>query len=193
MKKPSINGRITPDELRRMLAYNPDTGAMTWRTRPASDFRATGGADAQTTARRWNGKNAGKPALTSGSRYLSGTINGMNARAHWVAWMMYYGVPPVYEIDHINGDGKDNRIANLRDVPRSINHRNRPQAKETASGRTGVSWDATRKKWTARIKVEGITKNLGRFDLVSDAISARVAAEQGLDFTERHATPGGSA
>lgn len=187
--KLSATNRISPDRLRTLLSYDPETGQLTWKARPKSDFTATPRSTQETIWRRWNGQHAGKPALTAGDRYLSGTVEGMNARAHQIAWAVHYGEWPTEEIDHINGDKKDNRIANLRDVSRSTNHRNRPGRTSTQSGRTGVVWDAQRGKWAARIKVNGKMLNLGRFTSLEAAIAARNEAEKPLGFTDRHAKP----
>lgn len=187
--KLSATNRISPARLRELLSYDPETGLLIWKVRPRSDFTATPGSTQEAIWRRWNGKHPGNPALTAGSPYLSGTIEGMNARAHQVAWAIYHGEWASGEIDHINGDKKDNRIANLRDVSRSMNHRNRPGKLLTQSGRTGVIWDTQRGKWAARIKVNGRMLNLGRFTSLEAAIAARDEVEKPLGFTDRHAIP----
>lgn len=48
------------------------------------------------------------------------------------------------------------------------------------SGITGVSWDASRKKWIAQIWFKNKHYNLGRFDKKKDAIKARKKAEEKL-------------
>ncbi len=44
---------------------------------------------------------------------------------HRVAWALYYNKWPEHTIDHINRDGSDNRIENLRDVTQAINNTNK--------------------------------------------------------------------
>lgn len=46
--------------------------------------------------------------------------------AHRAAWMIVHGdIEPDLVIDHINGDGLDNRLCNLRLVTKTVNQRNR--------------------------------------------------------------------
>ena len=54
------------------------------------------------------------------------TINGReyNLYSHHVVWAWHHGCFPTLQIDHINGNGMDNRIENLREVSGSENMRN---------------------------------------------------------------------
>lgn len=52
--------------------------------------------------------------------------------------------------------------------------------KANKSGVTGVNWDKSRGKWMAGIRFQGKRYNLGRFDDISDAISARKEAEKAI-------------
>lgn len=45
------------------------------------------------------------------------------------------------------------------------------------SGYPGVSWDVSRDKWKAQIKVNGKNIHLGRFDTLEEAIDCRKKAE----------------
>ena len=76
------------------------------------------------------------------------------------------------EVDHINHDGCDNRRNNLRIVSRQENAFNL-RAK-------GCSWDKSRNKWAAEIKVSGKKKYLGRFDSEIEARNAYLAAKEQL-------------
>ena len=54
------------------------------------------------------------------------TVNGReyNFLTHHVVWAWHNGCFPTMQIDHVNGNGFDNRIENLREVTQSENMRN---------------------------------------------------------------------
>jgi hypothetical protein len=95
-----------------------------------------------------------------------------------------FGEWPKGEIDHVNRDSLDNRIANLRDVSQSENARNRPQQANSTSGVKGVYWHKASQRWQAQIAVNGKQIHLGLFDTLDEAARARFIAEARL--TERH-------
>lgn len=69
-------------------------------------------------------------------------------------------------VDHINGNGLDNRKSNLRFCNKSTNGMNRGKNKNNTSGYKGVSLcndQKRRKKWMARICINRVWKQLGRF------------------------------
>jgi AP2 domain/HNH endonuclease len=75
-------------------------------------------------------------------------------------------------IDHVNGDGLDNRRANLRFCSKSQNGSNRGRQNNNKSGFKGVSWSDANKKWIAQITSNGIRCHLGTF---SDPLEAHKA------------------
>lgn len=169
----------TPEDLRQLLDYDPETGVLTWKARSGDD-RFTRG---------WNTRYAGTPALNANENgYRSGHLGGQKVKSHRAAWAAYYGEWPKHGIDHINGDKTDNRISNLRDVTDAENQKNRPMRADNKSGCTGVYWEPDCQKWSAKIAIDGRLKNLGRFDAKFDAILARLLAEQRLGYTYRHGT-----
>jgi hypothetical protein len=95
--------------LRKILRYDPATGAIYWRSRDINTFRTDG------IGRAWNDENAGQEAfLTSiAGGAKTQAINGANNLAHRVAWGMHYGKWPSGQVLHENGDNSDNRIENL--------------------------------------------------------------------------------
>lgn len=65
-----------------------------------------------------------------------------NTYVHRLIYEMFYGKDSVhgYEIDHINGDPKDNKIENLRLADRHLNGRNQKMTSRNKSGVTGVHY-----------------------------------------------------
>ena len=68
------------------------------------------------------------------------------------------------DVDHVNGDGLDNRRANLRLASRSQNLANRGKQRGTYSSRyKGVTWLADCRRWKAYVGIRGRTMHLGLF------------------------------
>lgn len=91
---------------------------------------------------------------------------------------------PAVHVDHANGDGLDNRRANLRACTRNENMWNARKRADNASGFKGVHWRTARGKWQARIKVYGKRRSLGLFTTAAEAHAAycRAADELHGDF-----------
>lgn len=181
------NGKIlSPNELRKLLRYDPLTGKLYWLPRTPDMFNDC----SQTRERRckiWNSKFANKEAFTAleNGRNFHGRIFNKAYKAHRVAWAIYTGSWPRDEIDHINHIPHDNRISNLREVSRAQNSKNMPRSKANNSGCTGVSWHKRAKKWRARIKFDKEI-HLGLFDCFDDAVKARKKAEEEFGFHKNH-------
>jgi hypothetical protein len=74
-------------------------------------------------------------------------------------------------VDHINNDGKENNIWNLRWCIRSENNRNWSISKANTSSVKGVYFDKS--AWTAHIQVNGKKQHLGRFQTLAEAKEVR--------------------
>ena len=61
--------------------------------------------------------------------------------------------PEGRSVDHINGNGLDNRKCNLRLADKTQNGRNRGKNKNNKSGYKGVFWNTQASKWNAKIHV----------------------------------------
>lgn len=176
----------TPEDLRKLLRYDPDTGLLFWRERVPEDF-TDGKRSKENVCINWNTRFSGKESFTAISDgYKIGCIKGKMLRAHRVVWAVYYGSWPDGFIDHINGYKSDNRIKNLRDVTRVENARNCKLFSSNRTGHTGVHWIGSANKWRARSKINGKCIHIGMFDCKEDAIEARLKFNFSHGFTERH-------
>ncbi len=86
----------------------------------------------------------------------------------------------VIQVDHINGDGLDNRRANLRLATPSQNAMNRKPRSDNTSGVRGVSWSKQYERWEVRVKVAGKQKFGGRYEHLADAERAAVRLREEL-------------
>ena len=145
---------LTPERLRELLHYDPETGVFTWRQ------ARSGVVVGQVAGRR------------STQGYWTIPIYRKIYKAHRLAWLYVYGEWPVKFLDHVNRVRDDNRIANLREVTNKENCNNhmRPPGK---SGVVGVYVD----KRTGHYRVEVSSRYIGMFDTLSEAVAARRAAE----------------
>jgi len=170
----------SPDVLRQLLRYEPDTGKLFWRERPLSFFKS------EREWKRWNGRYSGRPAFRVNPQgYVSGMIFRQMHRAHRLVWAMCYNEWPSADIDHINGDRSDNRLCNLRVVSRRENALNQCRRKNNKSGQTGVS-QCGNGKWRAYISRGGKPVHLGVYDTIDQAREARKRAEVLYGYHANH-------
>jgi len=67
-------------------------------------------------------------------------------------------------VDHIDNNGKNNMLDNLRWATDQENAYNRRKIENTSSQYKGVYWDNIKMKWRSRIKIKGKSKHLGYYD-----------------------------
>jgi hypothetical protein len=110
---------ITFYRVNELFIYDKETGNLIRKI--ASGYRG----------RNVKGSVAGHLHAKTGYNYVS--IDNIRLLSHRVIWLLVHGVWPVNQIDHLNGNRADNRIENLRDVPRSTNQQNRHRSNKNAS------------------------------------------------------------
>ena len=81
-------------------------------------------------------------------------------------------------VDHINGDGLDNRKSNLRAVPLSINRLSSKISKNNTSGFKGVGFCKQTGRYTAWIWKDNKKIWLGRHDTIEEAKKAYMEASR---------------
>ena len=72
-------------------------------------------------------------------------------------------------VDHRDGDRTNNHFENLRYATHSESGRNKKRRKDGSSLYNGVSWDKRSGKWVVRIRVDGVYKYLGLFEVEREA------------------------
>lgn len=184
----AISSKISPELVRQLIDYNPETGVALWRARTEQHFSNKNRCAAR-MAGAWNARYAGKPAFTvfaARAHTSRCSIFKVSYPASHIAWLHVHGKAPDYVIDHINGDRSDNRMANLRDVPLAVNARNCKLRIDNTSGLAGIHQNKKTKQWHARVNYSGHVITLGSYRELEHARIARQTAMILLGFTERH-------
>lgn len=97
-------------------------------------------------------------------------------KKHIIMHRFIVDAPIGFEVDHINGDGLNNRRENLRICTVSENGRNLSKRKDNTSGFKGVNWHKQKSKWRARIQLDKKRIDVGYFDCPIEAARAYNAA-----------------
>lgn len=138
--------QISVERLHELLEYDPETGELFWKRRPAGTVNSQG--------------------------YSQVSVDGKIIGSHRIAFAMMTGKYPEHEVDHKNRSRSDNRWCNLAEATRSQNGKNTGTPSTNTSGFRGVSWHKGTGKWHARIISDGVQYHLGYFDELADAATA---------------------
>ena len=163
--------------LRALLRYEPDTGKLFWRERPASMFADSPRRSREISAKIWNARDANTEAFTAfdNNGRKIGKVLGFRQGAHRVAFAIHHGYWPRL-VDHANGDPADNRISNLREATRAQNGYN-AASRGGRSKYCGVSYEPRYDKWIAQCSgAPGQSRYIGSFATEIEAAHAYDAA-----------------
>ena len=158
--------------VREYISYDKDTGIFKWIKSPRSNVSS--------------GDEVGCVAKIKNNQYIKMRIFGNNVFAHRLAFFYVNGEMPDGCIDHINGNGLDNRFKNLRIVDRYGNAKNQKKSSRNTSGICGISWDSSRNLWRADFRSNGKFHHVGRFLDIGDAKKSLDMARIGHNFSKRH-------
>jgi hypothetical protein len=107
--------------LKEYLRYDQETGHFTWIKSPSANVKA--------------GSIAGGPDTCG---YWRISIFGKFHSAHRLVFLYLNGEMPAGEVDHVNGNKADNRLANLRVCDRGQNCQNVRARKDNRLGIKGL-------------------------------------------------------
>jgi hypothetical protein len=163
----------SPEVLRQLLRYEPETGKLFWKERGPEWFDATATRSAAHSCAVWNSRYAGREAFTAGNgrSYRQWSILRRHHCAHRVIWAMQTGAWPDAEIDHVDCDGHNNAWANLRRADRCQNQYNTRAHADSASGIKGL-WRRPDGKWRVRLCARYVDHEVGVYGCVT---AARIA------------------
>ena len=154
--------------LKERVSYCPNTGIIRWlkhtypgRVNKIADYKGT-----------------------SGYRRLS--IGRKTWLSHRVAFALMTGKFPENDVDHINRIKDDNRWANLREVSKAENARNRGRNPHSKVGEVGIWYNKRTFKYVAEITYNGKKVFQKSYDNVEDAIRERKAKAIELGFHDNH-------
>ena len=151
---------------------------LRWKIRPRNHFATVRGFKIFNV--RDAGNNAGS-LTSSGCGQISYCvkINQRTYPAHRVVFALATGKDPFpLEVDHKDRNSQNNHPDNLRVATRSENASNKGIQLNNTSGQRGVTRCKRTSKWMAQIGKDKKTIFLGRFDLIEDAVAARLSAEK---------------
>jgi hypothetical protein len=167
IKSSESSKMLKQSDLKSVLEYDPETGVFRWISKLAN-------------CRAKVGEVAGSRFQISISEslvYEAIYLWGKSYLSHRLAFLYMTGDWPKKTVDHIDGDGRNNRWVNLRDVSHQENMRNRKISVRNTSGYVGVG-AGIGKRWRSQIGVDGSVIYLGEFDDLQEAIEARKKAEE---------------
>ena len=126
--------------------------------------------------------SVGKVAGGDFNGYRGIRFRGQMFYSHRLAWLFCHKEWPSGQIDHKDGDRRNNRMNNLRISTQTQNMGNQRISKRNTSGLKGVSWNRRLKKWAAHIRCGGPETNtyLGLFDTREAAHAAYMEAAHRL-------------
>ena len=152
------------DGLRKLLAYDADTGALVWLPRPGNP----------------RNDRTGKPAgHTKKDGYTLVSVNRQLFLKHRLCWALFYGEWPSTYIDHKDGNPDNNSISNLRLATPAQNSQNTRHYVRNQSGAKGVYLHKSG-KYEAYITKDRKRHYLGLFSDFAGAVAARAKAQSEL-------------
>lgn len=145
---------LTREFVLEMLEYIPESGQLLQKKkRPKIKVGSVAGVITPT-----------------GYRYIQ--LQDRKFAAHRLIWLIEYNKFPEKQIDHIDGNGLNNRIDNLREATTKQNSENKTAQQNNQLGVRGVCFNKRLGKFIAQIQHNGKNKHIGVFATIQEAREA---------------------
>jgi hypothetical protein len=128
--------RITQEELKQLLHYEPETGMFTWLKDRSDKVKA--------------GHSAGCKADKLGYKRIC--IDYKIYPSHRLAFLYMTGEWPQHMVDHIDGNPANNKWSNLRQADAHQNARNKSIQSNNKSGHVGIWKPNGRNHWVVQVR-----------------------------------------
>jgi len=121
--------------------------------------------------RRLIRKSGDRRSEENNNRYHRAHFNGRSYQEHRLIWFMFHNEWPD-TIDHIDGNGKNNTLENLRSCSQACNIANSRKIKVGSSKYKGVCFYKRRGNWVANIMKDRVNFFIGYYTTESEAAQA---------------------
>lgn len=171
MPKIPLIGDFSVSELKNVIHYDPSTGIVDRHIRKylRTDRKIPFGSITN----------------TFGKSYIRLQLFGRLYMAHRIIWFYVHGVWPKY-IDHIDGNGMNNKLCNLREVDIQENLKNKRIYTKNTTGVSGVVYLEKTNNYKVDIVINKQKIYLGRHASIFEAACAKKSAENKYGFHENH-------
>jgi hypothetical protein len=149
---------LTREYLLQRFHYDRENGQLIWKTHSKRHQFLIGKIAGATSKKK-----------TDRTPYRKVTLFNYPYPLHRLIWVIEHNEQPEM-IDHIDGDGLNNRIENLRSVTNRINQQNGHTHRE---GRLpGARWNKNNNNWRSWITIKGKRIEIGSFKTEQEAHQA---------------------
>lgn len=180
--------KIDLEFLRACLDVDYDLGKLYWKHRPREHFKNNN------IFSRWNNKMPGNEAgctRTDKNKRTSYSVLHISGHghiaAHHIIYCMFYNLDSKPYIDHIDQNGLNNSIHNLRESDPSSNMKNKRRYRTNKTGIAGVRFSQDRMAWEVTIPCPTTGKSIyKRFKDLFEACCFRKSLELKLGYFKNH-------
>lgn len=164
------------DFIKKSFRYEPKTGLLFYKEK-INILKEIG---------EQVGNKTSKSTGNQQTSYLKFGYNNKEYSVHRLCFIIHNNcyIGKDLMIDHVDGNGLNNKPKNLRVVSNAENCKNRARYKSNSTGVSGVHMQ--RGKYRAEVRTKGERHRLGYFETLEEAEIAVIAKRKELGFNKNH-------